>query len=50
LKIITGIELDFVTKPVQNNILGKCRFTANEKSAIDSEIPKTTSQESYCRK
>lgn len=40
LKIVTGIELEFMDEPVQNNILNQCSFNEKEISAIDAEIQK----------
>lgn len=40
LKIVTGIELEFMDEPVQNNILNQCSFNEKEIGAIDAEIRK----------
>lgn len=40
LKIVTGIELEFCTEPVQNNVLHQYSFNEKENIAIDAEIQK----------
>ena len=40
LTIVSGIELEFMSRPVQENTIKQCQFNATEMAAIDSEINK----------